>query len=84
MTTLAFPSAPRLRDRLKRAAGVIAGTTMTVLAAKSRPIAAHLRDHGYSIAGFAFIDGAAFDHSVFTGLLITGISFLVFEWKVSD
>jgi hypothetical protein len=34
--------------------------------------------------GFGCISGASFLHSAFTGLLVTGILLLVFEWKVSD
>jgi len=49
----------------------------------ARPVASHLSDHAYSILGIGFIDAAAFTHSAFTGLLVTGVSFLVFEWKVS-
>jgi hypothetical protein len=49
----------------------------------ARPAVAHLAAHGYSIMGLSFIDAAAYRHSIFTGLLVTGISFLVFEWKAS-
>jgi hypothetical protein len=34
--------------------------------------------------GLGFIDAAAFVHSLFAGLFVTGITFLLFEWKVSD
>jgi len=51
---------------------------------KTSPIArAHIVEHGYSIIGLGLFDSAMFVHSVFTGLLVTGISFLAFEWKVA-
>jgi hypothetical protein len=56
----------------------------TVVRTNSRPLARHLMDHAYGILGLGCIDAAAFVHSPFTGLLVTGISLLVFEWKVSD
>jgi hypothetical protein len=52
--------------------------------ARSRPTLAHVRDHGYSICGFGFMSAAAFYHSPFAGLLVTGISFFIYEWKVSE
>lgn len=51
--------------------------------ARSAPAAQHVRENAYTIAGLGFIDGAMFAHSVFTGLLVTGISFFVFEFKTS-
>jgi|HubBroStandDraft_5_1064220.scaffolds.fasta_scaffold00014_68 hypothetical protein len=48
------------------------------------PALEHLREHGYSVIGLGFVDSACFVHSLFTGLIVTGISFLVFEWKVSS
>jgi hypothetical protein len=57
---------------------------ITVAGAHSRPIRQHMVDHGYSLVGFGCISGASFLHSAFTGLLVTGILLLVFEWKVSD
>ncbi len=55
-------------------------------AAKARavPAASHLRDHGLTICGLGCISGAAFVHSIFTGLLVSGIEFLAYEWKVSE
>jgi hypothetical protein len=50
----------------------------------SAPAREHLAAHGYSILGLGFVSAAAFTHSVFTGLLVTGLLFLLFEWKVSE
>jgi hypothetical protein len=55
-----------------------------VTRAQAKPTLAHLRDHAYSICGFMFISAAAFTHSVFTGLLVTGVLFFVYEFKVAD
>jgi hypothetical protein len=89
VTTLALPERPEdWRTRLwQRTTGVLlaaVGIAAGIGRSTARPIAAHLRDHIYSIIGIGFIDAAAFTHSLFTGLLVTGISFLIFEWKVSD
>lgn len=51
--------------------------------AKAKPTARHLHEHAYSICGFGFISAAAFTHSVFAGLLVMGISFFLYEWKVT-
>jgi hypothetical protein len=57
---------------------------LTVARTRSRATAGHIRDHGYTVVGFGLFDAAWFTHSLFSGLLVTGISFLAFEWKVSD
>ncbi len=83
MTTASLP----IRERTSRLRGLMAGLGTGLLAAtksKAAPVASHLRDHGYSIAGLGCVSGAAFVHSIFSGLLVTGILFLVFEWKVSE
>jgi hypothetical protein len=77
MVTLALPkSRQRLRDTWTR---VVATSK-----ARSRPIRRHLADHAYTLAGFGFISAASYVHSLFTGLLVTGILFLVFEFKVGE
>jgi len=76
---LAFRSAEgreRLSRRLRRLREDVRG--------RSRPIRRHIADHAYTLAGFGCISAASFVHSVFTGLLVTGILLLVFEFKVSD
>lgn len=60
-----------------RAAVGVAGAT-------ARPALAQLRDHGYSLAAAGFFDAAGYVHSVFAGLVTTGLSLMVFEWKVSE
>lgn len=50
----------------------------------SRATLGHVRDHACDILGFSFIDAACFTHSVFTGLLVTGISWFAYGWKVSE
>jgi len=51
---------------------------------KASPAARHLREHGYTMTGLACLDAAAFVHSVFAGLIVTGVSFLVLEWRVRE
>jgi hypothetical protein len=83
-----------LRRGLRRLRGRAAGTAAVTVAsaaraalgvakAKAQPAVAHVREHAYSIMGFATVDAAMFTHSLFTGLLVTGISLFVFEWKVT-
>lgn len=57
--------------------------TGRVLAAKATPTVAHIREHAYTLVGFGLVDAAMFTHSLFTGLLVTGVSWIVFEWKVT-
>ena len=80
MTTLNFPQALRNRKSLRDYSRSVLGTAR----AKSRPITRHIADHLYTLAGFGCISAASFVHSVFTGLLVTGILLLVFEFKVSE
>jgi hypothetical protein len=76
-------------DRLKRLGRRMRdGAMIAAVAAghefrKGVPVARqHIADHGYSIIGLGLFDAAMFTHSVFTGLLVSGLSFLAFEWKV--
>jgi hypothetical protein len=69
-----------IRDRVRLVLAVI----LSAVTATARPAVNHLIDHGYTIAGLGCVDVAAFTHSMFTGFLVTGIMFLVFEWKVSE
>ena len=48
------------------------------------PVVHNVRDQTFAVMGFGCIDAAAFVHSLFTGLIVTGASFLIFEWKVSS
>jgi hypothetical protein len=66
------------------ALGKAAKVALGVARGKAAPAARHVQENGYSIIGFGVFDSAMFVHSVFTGLLVTGISFLVFEWKVQE
>ena len=43
--------------------------------------AAHFNFYNWTAAGF--VDAAAFVHSNFTGLVVTGISILVVQWMVA-
>lgn len=79
--TSAFPALGGRGGRLREKVRTL-GTGLSA-AVKTRA-APGVKHHGYTIAGFGCISGAAFVHSVFTGLLVTGILFLVFEWKVSE
>lgn len=87
MTSLDFPVPTRLGQawrRLLTVAGTVLVVALPELHKHARPVARHLREHLYGICGLACIDAAAFVHSTFTGLLVTGISFLLFEWKVNE
>jgi hypothetical protein len=64
------------------AIGTAARAVVSVAKARTVPAVAHLREHAYSIISFGLIDAAMFLHSEFTGLIVTGVSFAVFEWKV--
>ena len=73
--------------RVERAREAIQATFTAILIAahtRTRTSIAHLREHAYTLLGFGCISAASFWHSVFAGLLVTGILLLVFEWKVSD
>ena len=84
MTTAIMPGKVLWRYRLRKAGSVAGSAALSMLRGRAMPVVQHVREHFYSIAGIAFIDSASFVHSEFTGLLVTGISFLVFEWKVSE
>jgi hypothetical protein len=86
--TLALPGRlGREAPRWRRWAGVAAGLGVSVrqkVRDTTRPARAHLAGHAYTIAGFGCFSAASFYHSVFTGLLVSGALFLVYEWKVSE
>jgi hypothetical protein len=65
-------------------AGDVARVVGKAAKASSRVSLAQLRDHFLTIAAFGLVDAAMFTHSLFTGLIVTGASVAVFEWKVSD
>lgn len=87
MTTQALPE-PGRASRAGQKLLAILLTAVSVagpaLRATAAPTRAHLRDHAYTICGMGFISAASFYHSIFTGLLVTGILFFVYEWKVSE
>ena len=82
--TITAPDVPRALKRLLAVAGTVLAVSLVAIRASARPTVGHLRDHAYGILGLGCIDAAAFVHSTFTGLLVTGVSFLVFEWKVQS
>lgn len=88
MSTATLPRAEGRAERIWRQVlgGLLVAVTIAgnVGRAQAKPTARHLREHAYSICGFLFISAAAFTHSVFTGLLVTGIMFFIYEWKVGD
>jgi hypothetical protein len=88
VTTQTLPARPPFTVRARAALYAALSTTLSVLGpnlrATSRATRSHLQDHIYTICGLGLISAAAFVHSTFTGLLVTGIMFLVFEWKVSE
>jgi hypothetical protein len=87
MTVLQDQPTTSLGRATRLVVGVLLGTVTVVvtnLGKAARPGIAHLTAHGYALLGLGFIDAAAFTHSLFAGLLVTGISWLVFEWKASE
>lgn len=87
MTTQTLPRAEGRGERIWRQVlgGLLVAVTIAgnVGRAQAKPTARHLREHAYSICGFVFISAAAFSHSVFSGLLVTGVLFFIYEWKVA-
>lgn len=87
MTTATLPTPGRISARLRNGLAVLM-TAISIVVPEvqkhARPVVGHIREHAYGIIGLGCIDAAAFVHSTFTGLLVTGVSFLVFEWKVRD
>jgi hypothetical protein len=75
---------PTRLQRAMVAVGIAISAIQVVAKTRSRPIRAHLQEHAYTLVGFGCVSAACFLHSVFTGLLVTGILVIVFEWKVSD
>jgi hypothetical protein len=87
MTVADFPVPSRFGQVWRRflaVAGTVFAVALPEMRKHARPVVGHIREHLYGICGLACIDAAAFVHSTFTGLLVTGISFLVFEWKVNE
>jgi len=62
---------------------VLAAAGMT---ARKRAVAvrAHMIDHIYTWLAMGFIDAAAYVHSLFSGLLVTGVLWFLFEMKVGE
>jgi len=74
----------RARLRFGREFYRAAGAVRIWGSSKARPSIRRASQHMFTVAGLACFDAAAFVHSVFAGLIVTGVSFLVLEWKVSD
>ena len=79
---------PGRATRARRASLAALSVTLHVVAPqlrkRARATTRSLQENIYTIFGLGLISAAAFVHSTFTGLLVTGIMFLVYEWKVSD
>lgn len=84
MTTQTLPLAPERAKKVAKVLGMVLQTVLGAIRANSAPARSIFADHAYSLVGFGCISAASFVHSVFTGLLVTGILCLVFEWKVSE
>lgn len=76
--------AARFREKVAKALAVAFHTVLSACTAKTRPARTHIQEHTYTWGGFGLISAASFVHSVFTGLLVSGILLLVFEWKAGD
>lgn len=82
MVTLQLPRRVRRRsitDALRRA-----GLVLDAVKRGSRPVSSHLAENFYTMAGLSFFSAAGYVHSLFTGLIVTGVSFLVLEWRVRE
>src|SRR6266496_1772360 len=82
--TVTFRSASHWRERVSGWSERITGAWLDRARVSARPLARHLRDHFYTLAGFGCLAGAAFTHSLFSGLLVLGSLLLVLEWKVGE
>lgn len=51
---------------------------------RSRVTRRLIADNTFSFLAVGCVDAACFTHSVFSGLLVTGIMFVILEWKASD
>jgi hypothetical protein len=70
--------------RLRRFARESAARTVRTISATGRASLSSLSDHGLSLCAMGLIDSACFVHSLFTGLLVTGILLFLFEMKIGD
>ncbi len=85
--TIPVPDVRKLSRRLWAVLGVVMSVLPAgakILRTKSRPAVSQIAEHAYSIIGFGFVDLAFFHFGMFWGPLATGVSFILFEWKVSE
>lgn len=66
-------------DALKKA-----GRALDAVKRGTRPVSSHLIENFYTMSGLACFSAAGFVHSVFTGLIVTGVSLLVLEWRIRE
>jgi hypothetical protein len=86
MAQHALHALPPPETRVTRSHRAIRRGLAVVGAAFQRPASVakdHLLEHGYFLAAMSCADAAGFVHSVFTGLIVAGASFLAIEWRVS-
>lgn len=75
-------SLTRGRQKTTDAFRVVLFQVLAVVGAHARPYWSQIRENLYAVAGFGFFSAAGYVHSLFTGLIVTGVCFLIFEWKV--
>lgn len=73
--------------KLGRIGGTITGLgerAMRGVRRRSRVTKRLVTENTFSFLAVGCVDAACFTHSVFSGLLVTGIMFVILEWKASD
>lgn len=83
----ALPTRDSIWGKLGRLGGTFSGLTelgVHGLRRRAKLTRAHFQEHAFSYVAVSCIDAAFFTHSVFAGLLSTGIGFVLLEWKASD
>lgn len=83
MTVAELP-VPSLLRRTGTALAFTMNFVLGVAGARAPATLKILQEHIWTIVGLGLFDSAMFVHSLFTGLLVTGLSFFVFEWKISN
>jgi hypothetical protein len=75
-------SPPRWAMRLGRSVRAVKRGTVRVVGASVPAALRHLRDHAYAFIGLGSLSAAGFVHSLFTGLIVMGVAWLVLEFKI--
>ena len=80
MSTAAIPirkKRPGWRDKVR----YLAGSVVPAMRVKTRITLRGLQDQAYTLLGLGCFSAAGFEHSVFTGTIVLGISWFALEVK---